>query len=178
MTSPLGQALGSRHQLSFQEQPIRPVCFHSDEGTVFPERGLDQPHVQLLQTRCLPEPPTSSPGRFSCFLSLCNHRPSNPGLVHCRQTLYLLSHQGSLMVSKGGKLEGGRRAKLGWVFHWLPPFRRVWMCRDSQWPVSFPVRRQPSVLCSSCPSFHLCLPVWCSHGFVLALVPKKLLCPF
>ena len=102
----------------------------------------------------------------------------NPCLLHCRRSLYLLSHQGSLMVSKGGKLEGGRRAKLGWVFHWLPPFRRVWICRDSQWPVSFPVRRQPSVLCSSCPSFHLCLPVWCSHGFVLALVPKKLLCPF
>ena len=52
-------------------------------------------------------PPGSSPGKNTgCHFLLQGTFPtqgSNPGLLHCRQTLYPLSHQGSLQFQSVGK---------------------------------------------------------------------------
>ena len=83
-----------------------------------------QPHGQTLLSMELSRQeywsglPFPSPGGLS-----------NPGIEPGSPALQLDSlpseHQGSLMASRGGKLKGGRRVKLGCVFHALPPYRRA-----------------------------------------------------
>ena len=75
---------------------------------------------------------------------------SNPGVEPGSPALQPDSlpsgHQGSLMASRGGKLKGGRRVKLGCVFHALPPFRRA---MDLQgFSVESLISRQEAAFCA------------------------------
>ena len=61
------------------------------EQTLWPYREIDQapPSMGFSRQECWNGLPFPSPGDLPT-------QESNPGLPHCRQTLYHLSHQGSL----------------------------------------------------------------------------------
>ena len=97
---------------------------------------------------------------------------SNPGLLHCRQTLYRLSHQGSACIHEVGwnlwmqslHVEGRQSKGRTWASSYIGPWsnapqipRDNWKThgRSSREPLSFPPATFYSVRFHSHPSSHL-----------------------
>ena len=93
-----------------------------------PNPGIE-PWAPALQADPLPTEPPGKPCSSSLLQGIFPTRRSNPGLLHCRQILYQLSHQGSPILLTSCDVE-----KLYDVCMWSLSHVRLWDPMDCSPP--------------------------------------------